>query len=57
MDGKNLQIIGYRDGGIAALASYDIAELAAGLGKCADSGASRRYSRLLAKARPEADLR
>ena len=32
--GKNLQITGYRDGSIEALASYDIAELAAGLGRC-----------------------
>ena len=33
VDGKNLQITGYRDGSIEALASYDIAELAAGLGR------------------------
>ncbi len=34
VDGKNLQITGYRDGSIEALASYDVAELAAALGEC-----------------------
>ena len=34
VDGKNLQITGYRGGSIEALASYDIAALTAALGEC-----------------------
>lgn len=34
VDGATLQITGYRDGAIEALASYDIAELSIALGTC-----------------------